>query len=240
MDPQNGETTQAAPPPPIPPAPPAEVTFAQIMGEIIEEEEKVKEVKAKAKGQTYTRSGFGRPTVMTKDTLQKLRQAFLMGFNDEESCAYANIAPQTLYNYQEKNPDFLEYKEVWKQNPILKAKAVLYNSLSKTDTAQWYLERKLKGEFALRQEITGANGDPVHAILEKLETNYDDVADKARAAIDAAAKPAVEAAGQVVEAQPPVQDQNQTGQSSNIPPEHNTTETPSTETQPPVQPDPQG
>jgi hypothetical protein len=100
----------------------------------------------------------GRPTVMTEDVLAKLRQAFLMGCDDEEACAFAEIDPKTLYRYQEKNHEYASEKAKWKQNPILKAKATIYSNLNEKETAKWYLERKKKGEFAQRNEMTGADG----------------------------------------------------------------------------------
>ena len=102
----------------------------------------------------------GRPTVMTPDTLAKLKEAFLMGCTDSEACLYAgDIAPATLYNYQEKNPKFLELKEQWKQNPILEARGSVLKGLRKNpQLALSFLERKLKSEFSTRSELTGADG----------------------------------------------------------------------------------
>ncbi len=62
---------------------------------------------------------IGRPSKMTKVTLGKLREAFLIGSTDEEASVYAGIHPSTLYDYQQQNPDFSEEKEAWKMKPIL-------------------------------------------------------------------------------------------------------------------------
>ena len=59
----------------------------------------------------------GRPTIIDNTKLQKLREAFLMDCTDDEACLYAEIAPATLYNYQNANPEFLDQKEHWKNNP---------------------------------------------------------------------------------------------------------------------------
>lgn len=55
--------------------------------------------------------GAGRPTIMTPDIVNKLEQAFSMGCSDLEACLYAGISKQTLYNYQAKNPEFVDRKE---------------------------------------------------------------------------------------------------------------------------------
>ena len=118
---------------------------------------------------------YGRPTVMTENVMVRLREAFLFGCTDEQACSFANIATGTLYNYQKAHPDYLEQKEQWKQNPILMAKAVVYNKLSELETAKWYLERKAKEEFGTRQELTGAGGkDLITDKLDSIEkTNYE-------------------------------------------------------------------
>lgn len=95
----------------------------------------------------------GRPTVMTDEVLQKLREAFLMGCSDEEACLSAQISPQTLYNYQKDNEDFSSEKASWKENPILEARVTVYKNLSNVETAKWYLERKKKDEFGQKSEV---------------------------------------------------------------------------------------
>lgn len=134
---------------------------------------------------------IGRPTVMTNDVLQKLKQGFLMGYDDEEASAYAGIAIRTLYYFQEQNPEYLHLKEAWKRNPFLKAKATIYKSLEQMEGAQWYLERKKKDEFSTRREITGADGGGIELLLDKIENNktdYGAVADNARSAMDSSGK----------------------------------------------------
>lgn len=94
-----------------------------------------------------------RPTVFTNDVLQKLEHAFSVDSTDEEACFYADISPASLYNYQAKNPKFLERKEALKQNPVLKARLTVVKAIE-TDPrmAFRYLERKRKGEFGMEQQ----------------------------------------------------------------------------------------
>lgn len=103
----------------------------------------------------------GRPTVITQEVLRKLEEAFSLGCTDLEACLYANISKSTLYDYQKANPDFLERKEKLKEAPILLARKTVIDSLKNPLTAQWYLERKKKDEFATRVENTGRNGEPL-------------------------------------------------------------------------------
>lgn len=100
----------------------------------------------------------GRPTDMTPDTINKLEQVFAIGGTDKEACSYADISHQTLYNYQEKYPEFVERKEMLKEKPFIKARQTVVKALDNPHDAQWYLERKKKQEFSVRSELTGANG----------------------------------------------------------------------------------
>ena len=104
---------------------------------------------------------MGRPTKMTPDTLDKLRTAFLIGATDAEACGFADITDKTLYNYQDKHPEYLHQKQAWKDQPILKAKTTVVNSLDEVKDAQWYLERKVKNEFSQRTELTGEEGKDI-------------------------------------------------------------------------------
>ena len=110
----------------------------------------------------------GRPTVMTDDVLDKLRQAFLFGATKEEACAFADIGYRTLYDYIDKNPEFSQDIEKWQQSPILKAKKTVMNSLDDAKTAQWYLERRAK-EFKPKQDLTTNDKDLPTPILNGIE-----------------------------------------------------------------------
>ena len=96
----------------------------------------------------------GRHTVMTQDVVNKLEQAFSMGCSDLEACLHAGISKQTLYDYQAKNPKFVDRKEQLKEKLVLKARTVIAEALNKKDenTAKWYLERKRKDEFSQKIE----------------------------------------------------------------------------------------
>lgn len=90
-------------------------------------------------------------TKMNIQTLDKLREAFLFGATDKEACLFAGICRDTLYDYQKKNKEFSDQKEEWKSNPLLKAKKTIFDNLDKHTVAMWYLERKARNEFDLKQ-----------------------------------------------------------------------------------------
>ncbi len=111
---------------------------------------------------------MGRPSKMTDEVLDKLRHAFLIGATNAEACGYADIGERTLYDYLAENEEFSQKIEQWKNEPILKAKTTVVKNLDKdVKNAQWYLERKKKDEFAVRQEVTGKEGDAIEAIINK-------------------------------------------------------------------------
>lgn len=119
-----------------------------------------------------TKKKAGRPTVMTKDVVEKLELGFSKGLSDREACLFANIDPKTLYNYCETNPDFSTKKELLKEQPKMKAKLILSDKLDEGDdkVAEWYLERKAKDEFSTKTEVSGNLSGSVQ-IIDDLSTD---------------------------------------------------------------------
>lgn len=109
----------------------------------------------KAIGQNTNKNGTaGRPTIMTQETILKLEHAYAMDCTDEEACSFADISRQTLYDYQNKNPEFVDRKQALKQKPFLIARNTLMQGIKENpELALKYMERKKKHEFSLRQEI---------------------------------------------------------------------------------------
>lgn len=102
----------------------------------------------------------------------KLEQAFAIGCTDKEACIYAGITPDQLYYYTSTvNPQFQVIKEELKEKPILKARQTIVKGLDQVDNARWFLERKAKNEFSIRQEHTGKDG-------EALKINFDPIFNK--------------------------------------------------------------
>lgn len=95
----------------------------------------------------------GRPQKITNQILGKLKEAFLWGCTDLEACFYADIHPDTLYEYQKKNPEYSEQKKCFKSNPILLARKVVVNALEGNPMlALRFLERRKRDEFSLKYE----------------------------------------------------------------------------------------
>ena len=102
----------------------------------------------------------GRPTKFTPDTIAKLEQGFLMGCSDVEACLFADVSKTALYNYQERNPEFIDRKEMLKTNPVMKAKGVVLGALEEGDlnTAHRVIERKEGTK--VKNELSGPDGKP--------------------------------------------------------------------------------
>lgn len=99
-------------------------------------------------------SGVGRPTIMTKDVLQKLEDAFMYCFTDEEACLFAGISPRTLYNYQEKNPEFVQRKQQLRLTPNLAAKKELVKGIEGSlDQSRWWASHKMSDDFAPKSKV---------------------------------------------------------------------------------------
>ena len=97
---------------------------------------------------------MARPTIMKKEIIDKLEEAFLLGCSDSEACLMAGIAPATLYKYQEKHPEFTERKEMLKQKPILLARQTVVRGVQRDpDLALKFLERRKSDEFSTRQNL---------------------------------------------------------------------------------------
>jgi hypothetical protein len=110
----------------------------------------------------------GRPPIIEGDVLQKLVDAFSLGCTDEEACIYVDISMSTLYDYQERHPEFAERKKLLKQKPFLKARNTVVGSLGDPDHAEWYLERKGKDEFSTRSSLALSGRVEVEESINKI------------------------------------------------------------------------
>ena len=102
-----------------------------------------------------TKGKAGRLTKMTEEVVKKLVACFSNGFSDQLACDHVGITKQTLYNYCDKNPEFLTIKERLKKNPVAAATLNIVKAIDSGDVkaSQWYLERKCKDEFSIRTEV---------------------------------------------------------------------------------------
>ena len=121
----------------------------------------------------------GRPTVMTPETIRKIKEGFSQGFSVRNACIWADISQDTYFEYCKKHPNFSDQCKTLQQKPLIKSILVINKALNEGDvsTAKWYAERKAKDEFSLRQEITGEDGEPIKQEI-KLEVVFTDDIDK--------------------------------------------------------------
>jgi len=106
----------------------------------------------------------GRHSIITPDIVQKLETAFAMDCTDPEACLLAGISERTLYNYQDKNPEFAQHKKLLKNKPFLLARSeVIKGMKNNPELSLKYLERKKKGEFSLKSEhgFTDTDGNDI-------------------------------------------------------------------------------
>ena len=111
---------------------------------------------------------IGKPTVMTPQILDRLKQAFLMGCTDSEACLFAEIHTGTLYNYQTKHPEYALLKAEYKQNPILLARTEVIKGLRKDSAHALKVMERLSKDYKQKQEVD-INSDSFESILTKLK-----------------------------------------------------------------------
>lgn len=103
----------------------------------------------------------GRPTVLTEEVIRKIEEVAALDGTVEEMALYAGVHRDTIYARLESDKDFSDRIRELRERPVLKARGTIVKNLTNPLTAQWYLSRKKKKEFAERIEKTGADGGPV-------------------------------------------------------------------------------
>lgn len=101
---------------------------------------------------------MGRPRKITKEVVGKLEYAFMRGFNISEACDYAAISRDTYYEKLKQSKEFSDRMERAKTNLQRKAKLNLAEAIESgnLNESKYYLERKCKDEFSVKQEINVA------------------------------------------------------------------------------------
>jgi hypothetical protein len=97
----------------------------------------------------------GRPSVMTKATVQKLEAAFRDGFSIGMACHVSGISRSTYYDHLNRKQDFSDKMELAQEWPTQRAKQVIIQAIDKGDlkAAQFWLERKARAEFAANPPV---------------------------------------------------------------------------------------
>lgn len=116
------------------------------------------------------RNKGGRPPEFTEIVVKKLEEAFSIDASVEEACFYADITRQTYYNNVKEGSELFDRLTSLRNRPVLKARQTVVKALDIPQHAFEYLKRKRKQEFSERQEMTGADGQPLMGnILDKLD-----------------------------------------------------------------------
>ena len=116
---------------------------------------------------------MARPKKITERVIQKLEEGFIWGMSDREACIYANVAPSTLYDYCNQHKEFSERKELLKESVKMRAKINVARKINSGDVgvSTWYLERKCKDEFSLKQEINHSGDMNITNPISNLTTD---------------------------------------------------------------------
>lgn len=98
----------------------------------------------------------GRPTKLTDEVLEKLKEAAMWDCTVSEMALHAGISEATYYVWCEKYPKFLEEINRLRESPVLMARKTLINSLSGASMALSYLSKKKRLEFGDSIRLEGA------------------------------------------------------------------------------------
>lgn len=109
----------------------------------------------------------GRPTVMTEEVIDKLVQAFEDGGNIVQACKTAQISTDTYYNKLKADSDFSAKMKNAQDYPDVIAKMNLVRAMKRNDidVSKWWAERRMKGEFSTRSELTGKDGEKLEQMV---------------------------------------------------------------------------
>lgn len=106
----------------------------------------------------------------TPEMVAEIIKHLEVGHTDKDACALAGISQDTFYEWIKVHPEFSE--AVKKARITAKdqcIKVVRKAAITSWQAGAWFLERKYRDEFALRQELTGEGGNPIRVITVKSE-----------------------------------------------------------------------
>lgn len=117
---------------------------------------------------------MARPSKLTQQTIQKLKEAFRLWCTVEEACSYTEISKSTYYDWLSNNEAFSDEIELSKKYLEFKSRFVIAQSLENNDvkTAMWYLERKNKQEFNI-QHADIIVQEPQKMVIEYKRSPYE-------------------------------------------------------------------
>lgn len=112
------------------------------------------------------KNAVGRPRAITPKKLEKLEEAFKLGCTNTEACFYADVAESTFYDFLKEYPEYSDKIKMWKEYQKIQARLAVHQALKRgdKDMAKWYLERKAKDEFSIKQEIDATVNNKVEIV----------------------------------------------------------------------------
>jgi len=109
----------------------------------------------------------GRPTKYNDTVVERITQALRAGNTRRASCAYAGISEDTLSTWMKQKPDFADAIEKAEADAEVRNVAIIQRTADTTwQAAAWWLERRRKGDWSARTEMTGADAGPLKIIVE--------------------------------------------------------------------------
>lgn len=119
----------------------------------------------------------GRPSKLSVEIINKLKEAFAIGAGVEEACYYAEIDKGTYYNWIKDNEQLFNEFERLKQKPILKARQEVIKGLEgNPEFALKYLSKKKRDEFGDSFDVT-SNGETISNVKVEILNKYEDIKD---------------------------------------------------------------
>lgn len=105
----------------------------------------------------------GRPLVVTKGVVRKMKQAYLYDFTDDEACNFAGISRTTWYEFRKAHPELADVIQHWRDDQIYMARRHLRQMVKDGDpeSVRFMLKAKRKREFSTRIEHDGPDGNPI-------------------------------------------------------------------------------
>lgn len=163
-----------------------------------------------------------------KEVIDALSHYLRLGYSVNRACELVEIPQSTVATWVSDDVALRLKIKAWQGSVSSKAREIVAKSIAdgNKDDARWWLERREKKDFSTRQEVTGSDGEDIGVLVKRLETDYDQLGKQA--------------SGQMVEDEPPVQDQEQAGATGDVPSQPDTASTHVGEGGPPPEPDSQG
>lgn len=112
-----------------------------------------------SQGKAFTKEQ--RETIITS-----LRPYLEMGLSRNRSCALIGLSPVTLFNWIKDDEALGMRIQGWENAMNVLATANIKSALEKEaetedtrkETSKWWMERRMKEDFSIRQELSGSDG----------------------------------------------------------------------------------